>query len=162
MLCRVGERCARTRRSRDRPAACLARCPNAGEARSAAATRTHMWTSGNRGREPQALIVPRSGRCRPAVGIMRGCLMRRCCVGRQGGRINPSPGLCSGDTDGVRASQFHMWTAPSSQGVLQCFDQIACVHMSGLLVRSHMSAGQDGFRDTGSKQHGGLMEGHWN
>ena len=27
---------------------------------------------------------------------------------------------------------FHMWTAPSSQGVLQCFDQIACVHMSGL------------------------------
>jgi len=55
-----------------------------------------------------------------------------------------------------------MWTAPSSQGVLQCFDQIACVHMSGLSVRSHMSAGQDGFRDMGSKQHGGLMEGHWN
>jgi hypothetical protein len=27
---------------------------------------------------------------------------------------------------------FHMWTGPSSQGVLQCFDQIACVHMSGL------------------------------
>jgi len=47
----------------------------------------------------------------------------------------------------------HMWTAPSSQGVLQCFDQIACVHMSGLSVRSHMSAGQDGFRDKGSKQH---------
>ena len=41
----------------------------------------------------------------------------------------------------------HMWTAPSSQGVLQCFDQIACAHMSGLLVRSHMNAGQDGFRD---------------
>ena len=38
-----------------------------------------------------------------------------------------------------------MWTAPSSQGVLQCFDQIACVHMSGLFVRSHMNAGQDGF-----------------
>src|SRR5271166_451890 len=29
-------------------------------------------------------------------------------------------------------SWIHMWTAPSSQGVLQCFDQIACVHMSGL------------------------------
>jgi hypothetical protein len=27
------------------------------------------------------------------------------------------------------------------------FDQIACVHMSGLLLRSHMNAGQDGFRD---------------
>jgi hypothetical protein len=25
-----------------------------------------------------------------------------------------------------------MWTAPSSQGVSQTFDQIACVHMSGL------------------------------
>jgi hypothetical protein len=45
-----------------------------------------------------------------------------------------------------------MWTAPSSQGALQCFDQIACVHMSGLSVRSHMNAGQDGFRDKGSKQ----------
>src|ERR1700688_902279 len=55
----------------------------------------------------------------------------------------------------------HMWTAPSSQGVLQCFDQIACVHMSGLLVRSHMNAGQDGFRDPGSKQHCDLDEGHW-
>jgi hypothetical protein len=35
---------------------------------------------------------------------------------------------------------------------LQSFDQIACVHMSGLWVRSHMNAGQDGFRDKGSKQ----------
>jgi hypothetical protein len=57
---------------------------------------------------------------------------------------------------------FHMWTAPSSQGVLQCFDQIACVHMSGLFVRSHMNAGQDGFRDESSKQMGDLIEGHWN
>ena len=47
----------------------------------------------------------------------------------------------------------HMWTGPSSQGGLQCFDQIACAHMFGLLVRSHMNAGQDGFRDRGSKQH---------
>jgi len=62
---------------------------------------------------------------------------------------------------GLKRSQAHMWTAPSLQGVLQCFDQIACVHMSGLSVRSHMSAGQDGFRDTGSKQQSGLMEGHW-
>jgi hypothetical protein len=45
-----------------------------------------------------------------------------------------------------------MWTAASSQVALQSFDQIACVHMSGLLVRSHMNAGQDGFRDRGSKQ----------
>jgi hypothetical protein len=55
----------------------------------------------------------------------------------------------------------HMWTAPSSQGVLQCFDQIACFHMSGLLVRSPVNAGQDGFRDESSKQMGDLIEGHW-
>jgi hypothetical protein len=55
----------------------------------------------------------------------------------------------------------HMWTAPSSQGVLQCSDQIACVHMSGLFSRSHMNAGQDGFRDKSSKQMGDLIEGHW-
>jgi hypothetical protein len=61
-----------------------------------------------------------------------------------------------------RYVMFHMWTAPSSQGVLQCFDQIACVHMSGLFVRSHMNAGQDGFRDASSKQMGDLIEGHWN
>ena len=54
-----------------------------------------------------------------------------------------------------------MWTAPSSQDVLQCFDQIACVHMSGLFVRSHMNAGQDGFRDKGSKQQSDQIEGHW-
>ena len=36
------------------------------------------------------------------------------------------------------------------------FDQIACVHMSGLFVRSHMNAGQDGFRDKSSKQNGDL------
>ena len=43
-----------------------------------------------------------------------------------------------------------MWTGPSSQGILQCFDhQISCAHMSGPLVRSHMNAGQDGFRDKG-------------
>src|ERR1700688_4250647 len=58
-------------------------------------------------------------------------------------------------------SIFHMWTAPSSQGILQCFDQIACVHMSGLFVRSHMNAGQDGFRDKSSKQKRDLIEGHW-
>ena len=52
-----------------------------------------------------------------------------------------------------KAMKTHMWTAPSLQGFLQRFDQIACVHMSGLSVRSHMNAGQDGFRDKGSKQH---------
>ena len=43
----------------------------------------------------------------------------------------------------------------------RCFDQIACVHMSGLFVRSRMNAGQDGFRDKSSKQKGDLIEGHW-
>ena len=54
-----------------------------------------------------------------------------------------------------------MWTAPSLQGVLQCFDQIACVHMSGLFARSHTNAGHDGFRDESSKQMSDLIEGHW-
>ena len=62
---------------------------------------------------------------------------------------------------GIPYFNTHMWTAPSSQGVLQCFDQIACVHMSGLFVRSHMNAGQDGSRDESSKQMGDLIEGHW-
>ena len=33
--------------------------------------------------------------------------------------------------------------------------------MSGLFMRSHMNAGQDGFRDKSSKQNGDLIEGHW-
>jgi hypothetical protein len=41
------------------------------------------------------------------------------------------------------------------------FDQIAWVCMSDLFVRSPMNAGQDGFRDEGSKQmrdpHGGPL-----
>jgi hypothetical protein len=90
-------------------------------------------------------MMPRSGRGRPAVHIVEGGLMTRF-VG-----LDVSQKLAT----------TRMWTAASSQGVLQCFDQIACVHMSGLWVRSHVSAGQDGFRDKGSKQQGGLMEGHW-
>jgi hypothetical protein len=43
---------------------------------------------------------------------------------------------------------------------VQCSDQIACVHMSGLLLRSHMNAGQDGFRDASSK-HGGDFRCQW-
>src|SRR5215218_4728483 len=39
-LCRDGGRCARTRRSGDTAAACPVRCPGAGAARSAAATRS--------------------------------------------------------------------------------------------------------------------------
>src|SRR6267378_7805313 len=44
-----------------------------------------------------------------------------------------------------------MWTAPVAQEVLW-FDRIACIHMSGLLMRSLWTAGQDGFRDASSKQ----------
>jgi len=36
---------------------------------------------------------------------------RRCCMGRRNGRVDPSPNRGSGDADGVRASQFHMWTS---------------------------------------------------
>jgi hypothetical protein len=50
-----------------------------------------------------------------------------------------------------------MWTASSSQCILQCFDQIACVHMSGLLMRLHVNVGQDGFRGMSSKPKCDLM-----
>ncbi len=50
----------------------------------------------------------------------------------------------------------HMWTAPSLQDFCGDVYRIACVHMSGLLVRSHMNAGQDGFREASSKQWSGL------
>lgn len=56
---------------------------------------------------------------------------------------------------------FHMWTVPSSQGILQRFDQITCVHMFGLLVSSHTNASQDGFRDESSIHNHDLVEGHW-
>src|SRR4051794_32570791 len=42
-LCRGGGRCARTRRKRGRAAACPARRPGAGAARSAARTRSPPW-----------------------------------------------------------------------------------------------------------------------
>jgi len=51
---------------------------------------------------------------------------------------------------GRAGTMTHMWTAASPQGFWAMFDQIACVHMFGLLLRSHMNAGQDGFRDASS------------
>ena len=50
----------------------------------------------------------------------------------------------------------HMWTAPVSQESCNVFDRIACDHMSGLWARSHMTAGQDGFRDASSQHASGL------
>ena len=50
------------------------------------------------------------------------------------------------------SSRCQMWTAPCSQDdVVGLGDLIACAHMSGLLARSHMSAGQGGFRDVRPK-----------
>jgi hypothetical protein len=49
---------------------------------------------------------------------------------------------------------------PPHKGLSTGFDLIACVHMSGLLSRSHMNAGQDGFRDASSK-HAGDLCGQW-
>src|SRR3954451_24485925 len=50
------------------------------------------------------------------------------------------------------SSRCHMWTAPCSQGDdVGLGDLIAWAHMSGLLARSHMSAGQGGFRDARPK-----------
>ncbi len=49
---------------------------------------------------------------------------------------------------------------PPCKDFFAWFDQIACAHMSGLYVRLHVSAGQDGFRNKSSKQTGGLIECH--
>jgi hypothetical protein len=45
----------------------------------------------------------------------------------------------------------YVGSPPLAGVILQCFDQVACVHMSGPLSRSHMNARQDGFRDATSK-----------
>src|SRR6266446_9566096 len=50
-----------------------------------------------------------------------------------------------------RKAGTHMWTAPVPQEFFGS-DRIACIHMSGLLMRSQWIAGQDGFRDASSKQ----------
>ena len=52
----------------------------------------------------------------------------------------------------VKAGAY-MWTAPCLQEGAQSVDRIACSHMSGLLVRSPLTAGRDGFRDA-SSEHG--------
>src|SRR3954469_16507239 len=50
------------------------------------------------------------------------------------------------------SSRCHMWTAPCLQGDDDGLgDLIACAHMPGLLARSHLSAGQGGFRDVRPK-----------
>lgn len=41
---------------------------------------------------------------------------------------------------------------PSLQEPAHVFDRIPCVHMFGLLLRLHMTAGQDGLRSASSKQ----------
>jgi hypothetical protein len=56
----------------------------------------------------------------------------------------------------VVPSLNHMWTTPTYKASEKIFDRIACDHMSGLCVRSHMTAGQDGFRDARSKQNNDL------
>src|SRR5580704_12696361 len=63
----------------------------------------------------------------------------------------------AGRPSGIPPSPFMMIRFPYVDGPLlarlfgQSSDQIACVHMSGLFSRSHMNAGQDGFRDASSK-----------
>jgi hypothetical protein len=43
-------------------------------------------------------------------------------------------------------ASIHMWTAPCLQEETEGRDQLLAVHMSGLLVRSVVTAGPDGFR----------------
>ena len=49
---------------------------------------------------------------------------------------------------------------PSLQEMSDGFGRIACGHMSGLFVRSHLTAGPAGIRDAGSKQEDGIYC-HW-
>src|SRR5208282_894222 len=67
--------------------------------------------------------------------------------------------------DAVRGPSTPSWPAtaghpyvdgPPLARVEAGFDRIACDHMCGLFVRSHMTAGQDGFRDASSKQLSGV------
>src|ERR1700730_9581634 len=53
---------------------------------------------------------------------------------------------------GLSEYTLSIWDGPFLARLFgQCSDQIACVHMSGLFSRSHMNAGQDGFREASSK-----------
>ena len=55
----------------------------------------------------------------------------------------------------------HMWTAPSSQGYLgSALIRSLRPYVRPLFWRSHMNAGQDGFRDASSKHPSGLG-GQW-
>ena len=54
------------------------------------------------------------------------------------------------EVDDIPADLSVICGRPSPRKVWRWSDQIACVHMSGLLSRSHMNAGQDGFRDKSS------------
>ena len=41
----------------------------------------------------------------------------------------------------------HMWTAPTCKHFYRYLDRIACFHMCGLSMWSHMTTGQDDFRN---------------
>jgi hypothetical protein len=56
-----------------------------------------------------------------------------------------------GHTVPIRIGTRYVGSPLLARVFLQCFDQVACVHMSGPLSRSHMNARQDGFRDATSK-----------
>jgi hypothetical protein len=67
-------------------------------------------------------------------------------------RFADAYGLVSSRIAALRPHPTAICGRPAPRKVMeQSFDQIACVHMSGLSVRSHMNAGQDGFRDRSSK-----------
>jgi hypothetical protein len=106
-------------------------------------------------------------RCNMKVALCLGRSTCNCCHSwrndNRGVRIAFGDCIVHGLTI-IRAIRCH-WSIcgrpPPRKVFRRHFDQIACVHMSGLLVRSHMNAGQDGFRDPGPKQQCDLEEGHW-
>ena len=62
-------------------------------------------------------------------------------------QVNPSHQMCACPS---AFAGTHMWTAPVPQEFFHGVIGFACIHMSGLLMRSG-TAGQDGFRDASSK-----------
>ena len=86
----------------------------------------HVWTSGNRGLEREALIVLRSGRCRPAVRTWRRLMARF--VGLDVSQKLSS--VCVVDDTGGRVWRGQCSTDPGQIGERQASCRMACVMSS--------------------------------
>ena len=104
--------------------------------------RGHLPLAGRRSLEPGILLLRRQGADRPA-------LLRPSLADRLSARLRPPPSAAEADAvaafsgtcrprlvrNCARGAGTHMWTAPVPQEFFWS-DRIACIHMSGLLMRS--------------------------